>query len=109
MPGKYEATVSAQIRIPPRVRDAGIAVSSYVCDLHVTEMEAHSLVLAQRDHVGLMLQDFRHEDGRVHLPAEKLGLGVSIAIICGDALAFYREVTRAASRPGGRLWAIECG
>ena len=56
-----------------------------------------------------MLQDFRHEDGRVHLPAEKLGPGVSIAIICSDALAFYREVTRAASRRRGRLSAIECG
>lgn len=42
MPGKYEATASPQIRIRPRVRDGGFAVSSYVCDLRVTEMEAHS-------------------------------------------------------------------
>jgi lactoylglutathione lyase len=32
----------------------------------------------QRDNAGLMLQDFRHEDGTVHLPAEKLGLGVRL-------------------------------
>ncbi|MBA3341445.1 MAG: VOC family protein [Gemmatimonadaceae bacterium] len=63
----------------------------------------------QRDGAGLMLQDFRREDGGRWSPVGKLGLGVSIMFICDDALAIYREVRSRgidASKPfvGNAMW-----
>jgi catechol 2,3-dioxygenase-like lactoylglutathione lyase family enzyme len=63
----------------------------------------------QRGGAGLMLQDFRREDGTSWSPDGKLGLGVSIMFICDDALTIYREVTSRgieASRPfvGNGMW-----
>ncbi len=65
--------------------------------------------LLQRGGGGLMLQDFRREEGRTWSPDGVLGLGVSIMFICNDALAIYRAVTGrgiAASRPfvGNGMW-----
>jgi lactoylglutathione lyase len=63
----------------------------------------------QNGGAALMLQEF-WDDGRHNpLPADKLGVGVSVCFICDNALAFYREVTArgiAASRPfvGNRMW-----
>lgn len=55
----------------------------------------------------LMLQEYRKE----RVPAEKLGVGVSICFLCEDAIAFYREVTGrgiAAARPfvGNAMWVV---
>lgn len=57
----------------------------------------------------LMLQEFWREGHHANVPAEKLGVGVSICFICEDALAIYREVTARgiqASRPfiGNGMW-----
>lgn len=59
----------------------------------------------ERAGVALMLQEYLP----AHVPAEKLGAGVSICFICEDALALYREFTArgiAASRPfvGNGMW-----
>lgn len=59
----------------------------------------------ERDGVALMLQEYLPE----YLPAEKLGVGVSICFICEDALALYREFKARgleASRPfvGNGMW-----
>lgn len=54
----------------------------------------------RRGGASLMLQDFRHEDGKTHVPADKLGVGVSIVFVCADALAIYREVTGRGLRAG---------
>jgi lactoylglutathione lyase len=40
---------------------------------------------------GLMLQDFRKDDGSVRPPEGKLGVGVNICFQCKDALAIYRQ------------------
>ena len=63
----------------------------------------------QRGSAGLMLQDFRRDNGKSWSPNGQLGLGVSIMFICGDALAIYREVTSRgipASKPfvGNGMW-----
>jgi len=63
----------------------------------------------QRGGAGLMLQDFRRDDGTRWSPEGQLGLGVSIMFICDDALAIYREVTARgiqAARPfvGNAMW-----
>jgi len=59
----------------------------------------------------LMLQEFRKEGHDTWVPSGKVGEGVTICLICEDALAIYREVTARgieASRPfvGNRLWVI---
>jgi ketosteroid isomerase-like protein/catechol 2,3-dioxygenase-like lactoylglutathione lyase family enzyme len=59
----------------------------------------------QRGEVALMLQEYR--EGR--RPAGTLGAGVSICVICEDAIAFYKEVKArgiGAKRPfvGNRMW-----
>jgi lactoylglutathione lyase len=41
----------------------------------------------------LMLQEFRREEPRARMPAEKLGVGMSVCFQCKDALAIYRDIT----------------
>jgi lactoylglutathione lyase len=58
---------------------------------------------------GLMLQDFRREDGSVRPPEGKLGVGVNICFQCQDALAIYRQAVARGLRPkepfvGNGLW-----
>ena len=58
-----------------------------------------------RGPVSVMLQEYLPS----HLPAEKLGVGISICIFCEDAFALYREFTArgvAVSKPfvGNGLW-----
>jgi lactoylglutathione lyase len=57
----------------------------------------------------LMLQTFQREDGSNPIPAQKLGVGVSLAFQCADAVALYREFLSrglAASEPqvGNNMW-----
>jgi catechol 2,3-dioxygenase-like lactoylglutathione lyase family enzyme len=57
----------------------------------------------------LMLQEFWKVGLHANVPAEKVGVGVSICFICEDALAIYREVVARgiqASRPfvGNGMW-----
>src|SRR5262249_32887711 len=57
----------------------------------------------------LMLQEFWKEGRHANMPEGKLGEGVSICLICEDALAIYREVAARgiqASRPfvGNAMW-----
>jgi lactoylglutathione lyase len=59
----------------------------------------------ERDEVALMLQEFSSES----VPAEKVGVGVSICFICEDAVALYHEYKGRnvdASRPfvGNGMW-----
>ncbi|HKO59786.1 MAG TPA: VOC family protein [Pyrinomonadaceae bacterium] len=61
--------------------------------------------LLERDDVALMLQEFLPS----HVPAEKVGVGISICIICKDAIALYHEYKGRnvdATRPfvGNGLW-----
>jgi lactoylglutathione lyase len=63
----------------------------------------------ERDGVALMLQEFWKEGHHAGAPEGKLGQGVTICVMCQDALAFYREVTSRgikAQRPfvGNSLW-----
>ena len=63
----------------------------------------------EREGVALMLQEFWKEGHHAGAPEGKLGEGVTICVICQDALAFYREVTSRgikAQRPfvGNGLW-----
>ena len=65
--------------------------------------------LLKRDGVGVMLQDLRKDDGGSVSLEGQVGLGVSIMLVCDDALAIYREVTArgiSASRPfvGNGMW-----
>ena len=58
-----------------------------------------------RGEVSVMLQEYLP----AHLPAEKLGVGVTVCIFCEDALTLYREFKArgiAASKPfvGNGLW-----
>ena len=57
----------------------------------------------------LMLQEYRTEGHDSWKPDGKVGVGVSICLICEDALAIYHEVTARgikASRPfvGNAMW-----
>jgi len=59
--------------------------------------------------VAVMLQEYWRDGRRAGAPEGRLGQGVSVCFICGDALAVYRDVTSrgvAAERPyvGNRLW-----
>ena len=59
----------------------------------------------ERDGVVLMLQEFLP----THVPAETLGVGVSICLLCEDAIALYHEYKARgidASRPfvGNGMW-----
>jgi lactoylglutathione lyase len=63
----------------------------------------------QHGGAALMLQEFRREGHDAWVPAGKVGEGVSICFLCGDALAIYREVTSrgiGASKPcvGNAMW-----
>lgn len=63
----------------------------------------------ERDQAGLMLQDFRLDDGSSWSPEGTLGLGVSLVFLCDDAVAVWRDaVSRGleASRPfvGNGMW-----
>lgn len=62
----------------------------------------------EREGVALMLQEYRQE----WLPTEKLGMGVSICIMCRDALELYNEFLQkgiSLSEPfvGNNLWVVE--
>lgn len=66
----------------------------------------------ERDGVALMLQAFWREGANANLPAGPLGQGVSVCLMCRDALALYREFTAcgvAARRPvvGNGMWVTE--
>jgi lactoylglutathione lyase len=59
----------------------------------------------ERGGASLMLQEYRKE----FLPAEKLGVGVSVCFVCDDAIALYREFTSRgipAGKPfvGNSMW-----
>ena len=59
----------------------------------------------QRGEVGLIMQEYRKEN----LPNSKLGLGVSICIVCEDALNLYGEFLQRGITPnehfvGNNLW-----
>lgn len=62
----------------------------------------------ERDNTALMLQEFVRE----HRPKETLGTGVSVCIMCEDALALYREFqsrgvpTRHRPFVGNHLWVV---
>jgi catechol 2,3-dioxygenase-like lactoylglutathione lyase family enzyme len=61
------------------------------------------------DKVALMLQQFWRDDGPASPPDGPLGQGVSICLMCEDALAIYRDLRErgiGASRPfvGNGLW-----
>ena len=63
----------------------------------------------ERGEVALMLQQFPTEGHNSWQPEGKVGEGVSICVMCGDALALYRELRSRgveASRPfvGNGLW-----
>ncbi len=63
----------------------------------------------ERDGVALMLQETSPDGHGVPVPSGKPGAGVTICVICEDALAFYREVTARglqAARPfvGNHMW-----
>jgi catechol 2,3-dioxygenase-like lactoylglutathione lyase family enzyme len=63
----------------------------------------------ERDGVALMLQQFPREGRDSWVPAGKVGEGVTIYVLCEDALALYREVTARgidATRPfvGNGMW-----
>jgi lactoylglutathione lyase len=65
----------------------------------------------EHGNASLMLQEFWREGHHANLPAEKLGVGVSICFFCSDALAIYREVTARgiqAAEPfvGNGLWVV---
>ena len=60
----------------------------------------------------LMLQEFWKEGQHRNLPETRVGVGVSIAFICTDAAAIWRDVTArgiTASRPhvGNAMWMTE--
>ena len=62
----------------------------------------------QRGGAGLMLQDFRQDDGVWSTPG-KLGEGVTLYFICDDALAIYREARANGLEPdrptvGNGMW-----
>jgi catechol 2,3-dioxygenase-like lactoylglutathione lyase family enzyme len=57
----------------------------------------------------LMLQEYGREDPRRNLPETAIGVGVSVAFICADALEIFRTVTGRgidATRPtvGNGMW-----
>lgn len=63
----------------------------------------------QRDEVAVMLQSFVTDGPHANVPSEKLGAGVSICVMCEDAIALYQEFKSRnieASRPfvGNGLW-----
>jgi len=56
----------------------------------------------EREGVAFMLQEYHGEGHGAWTPEGKLGMGVTICIICADALAIYHEITGRgvqASRP----------
>ena len=63
----------------------------------------------RKDAAGLMLQDLRGEDGRVHPLESKPGVGVSVMFMCDDALAIYHEAKARGLTPrrpfvGNGMW-----
>jgi lactoylglutathione lyase len=65
----------------------------------------------ERGGTALMLQEFRTTGHDAWAPAAKLGEGVSIYLICRDALAIYHEITSRgiqAARPfvGNGMWVV---
>jgi len=65
----------------------------------------------ERGGAALMLQEFRTTGHDAWVPAAKLGEGVSIYLICRDALAIYHEITSRgiqAARPfvGNGMWVV---
>src|SRR5262249_14249208 len=65
-----------------------------------------------RDEVAVMLQEFKTEGHDSWRPEGKVGVGVSLCIVCKDALAAYRELKArgvAATEPrvGNGMWVTE--
>ena len=61
-----------------------------------------SMLSSLRGGGGLMLQEFRRDDGTTWAPEGRLGVGVSIVFVCEDAIAIYREATAEESRQARR-------
>ncbi len=66
----------------------------------------------ERDDVALMLQEFWREGHHANVPTGPVGVGVSIAFMCEDAVAVYQDVTAqgvAVRRPfvANGLWVTE--
>lgn len=62
----------------------------------------------ERDEVALMFQEYREGS----MPAEKRGVGISLNIICDDAIAIYHELREKGietNEPfvGNRMWVVE--
>lgn len=62
----------------------------------------------EREGVALMLQEYRKD----FLPNEKLGNGVSICLMCRDALSLYKEFQQNGLSPkepfvGNKLWVVQ--
>lgn len=60
----------------------------------------------QIDNASLMLQEYRN-----NMPAEKLGVGVSVVFMCNDALKIYKEIISQGLSPdepfvGNNLWVV---
>ncbi|MEK6279152.1 MAG: VOC family protein [Acidobacteriota bacterium] len=60
----------------------------------------------QFDEASLMLQEYRN-----NVPAEKLGVGVSVVFMCNDALKIYKEIISNGLSPeepfvGNNLWVV---
>lgn len=58
-----------------------------------------------------MLQDCRWDDGSIHLPEGPQGKGVSVMVMCQDALALFEEFLARGLRPeapfvGNRMWVV---
>ena len=58
-----------------------------------------------------MLQDCRWDDGSIHLPTEPQGKGVSLMVMCQDALALYEEFLSRGLKPeapfvGNGMWVV---
>ena len=61
---------------------------------------------------GMMIEEFRRDGRHRNVPEATVGLGVTIAFICRDALVFYREIEArggSATRPfvGNGMWVTE--
>lgn len=62
----------------------------------------------EREGVAIMLQEYRE----AYLPKEKLGIGVSVCIMCNDAIALYQEFLQKGLNPqepfvGNKLWVVQ--
>lgn len=59
----------------------------------------------------IMLQDCRHDDNSLHLPTEPQSRGVSLMVMCQEALALYEELLSRGLKPetpfvGNGMWVV---